>query len=439
MLSLETSTLCLTIAPDQAAWSLAYQTVPDFEFTQVHLRLHYIQGGQRRTLLDDWPGCTVSGPGNSPSPLGMSQTVHLVFTPAPGLEMELVFALHESPACLLWKIKLVNQDTVPLTMERIELIADHPAATIHLGEHRQTPPNDLAFFSNGWQSWSYTGAYAPQDRFHHTRLGFLHQPMVLNAGTPRPGQPGHFASDMFAVLGSRSTRRAWLAGFLSQLQHFGSLEARLDRSPPALRMWANGDNTRLDPGQSMETDWACLFPIQLDDPDPLGAFAHAVAQTYACTGLQHQAISGWCSWYHYYLKVRPADVLDNIQAASTLRHRLPLELIQLDDGFEYAVGDWLSFSSNFPQGVAPLAAQISAQKFTPGLWLAPFIVDPRSELAHTHPDWLLRGRFNRPVNAGFTFWGSFATGLDLTHPEAMDYAARVTRTAAREWGYPFLK
>ena len=93
----------------------------------------------------------------------------------------------------------------------------------------------------------------------------------------------------------------------------------------------------------------------------------------------------------------------------------------------------------FPQGVASLATQIRSQGFTPGLWLAPFIVDPRSDLARAHPDWLLRGRFNRPVNAGYTFWGTFATSLDLTHPEALDYAAQVTRTAAREWGYPFLK
>ena len=439
MISLDTSSLRLTVAPNQAAWSLSHLADPGFSVSRARLRLHLRQQGQRRTLLDTWSGCSIEGPEVSSTPLESGKTLRLQLSPARGLNIELVFALLETSACLLWKVRLDNLQTGPLTLEQIELLAGHPAAAIQFGQSKQTTASDLAFFSNGWQSWSYAGAYMSSDRFRHTRLSYLHRPMVLNAGTPLPDRPGHFSSDMFGVLGSRSSRRAWLAGFLSQRQHFGSLEARLDCTPPAFRLWANGDSTRLDPGASMETDWACLFPIQLDDPDPLGPYTQAVAQSHAYPGSKESPISGWCSWYHYYQKVQTSDVLENLQAAQALRHRLPLDLIQLDDGFEHAVGDWLTFSPNFPQGVAPLAAEIKSQGFTPGLWLAPFIVDPRSSLARAHPNWLLRGRLNRPVNAGYTFWGTFATALDLTHPAALDYAARVTRTAAREWGYSFLK
>ena len=86
-----------------------------------------------------------------------------------------------------------------------------------------------------------------------------------------------------------------------------------------------------------------------------------------------------------------------------------------------------------------LADEIRQAGFTPGLWLAPFIVDPRSRLAHAHPDWILHGRFNRPVNAGFNLWGTVATALDLTRPEALDYACQVVDRAAHAWGYPYLK
>jgi hypothetical protein len=73
---------------------------------------------------------------------------------------------------------------------------------------------------------------------------------------------------MFGVLGDRKHRTAILAGFLSQKQHFGSLEVLMDDLSPALRLWANADGARLDPGSIMETDWACLHFLHLDTSDP---------------------------------------------------------------------------------------------------------------------------------------------------------------------------
>ena len=71
----------------------------------------------------------------------------------------------------------------------------------------------------------------------------------------------------------------------------------------------------------------------------------------------------------------------------------------------------LTFKPGFPSGVSPLAQEIASRGFMPGLWLAPFIVDRCSQLAKQHPDWLLRGGLNIPVNAGF-LWGRF-TALDI--------------------------
>jgi alpha-galactosidase len=235
-----------------------------------------------------------------------------------------------------------------------------------------------------------------------------------------------------------------LAGFLSQRQHFGSLEARIGALPPALRLWANGDGARLDPGAVLETDWACLQIVNPDEPDPLAPYLEAVAREHGLGPFPAQAApTGWCSWYQYssddYIGALTAqDVQSNLQALGRLRGQLPLEVIQIDDGYETRVGDWYSFRPAFPAGVSPLAAEIRAAGFTPGLWLAPFIVDPRSRLAAEHPDWLLRGPTGRPANAGF-LWNAFTTALDLTHPPALEYAAGVVQTAAHEWGNSYLK
>jgi alpha-galactosidase len=108
-----------------------------------------------------------------------------------------------------------------------------------------------------------------------------------------------------------------------------------------------------------------------------------------------------------------------------------VELVQIDDGFEANVGDWFDFAPTFPDGVAPLANEIQAAGFTPGLWLAPFILLRRSRLYREHPDWLLRGQFNRPVNAGF-IWDSFTTA-SISRTRGVDYVRR-TSTQQRTHG-----
>jgi alpha-galactosidase len=153
--------------------------------------------------------------------------------------------------------------------------------------------------------------------------------------------------------------------------------------------------------------------------------------------------SGWCSWYYfsgsdYTGTVTPEAIRQNSLAAASLRPELPLDLIQIDDGFESNVGDWFTFKPDFPQGVSPLAGAIRQSGLTPGLWLAPFIVHPKSDLYRMQSEWLLRNRRGRPVNAGYC-WNSFTTALDLTHPEALDYTKQVVQRAVQDWGFEYLK
>ncbi|MBN1145925.1 MAG: alpha-galactosidase [Anaerolineales bacterium] len=436
---MENPYLQLQIDPQQARWSAYPREGGGLALEGVRMGLAYRLGRARCQALARWAVEGISGPLEAPSPHGPLRQVSLALAPDEnGLRCRLDFALPDERPLLLWRLTVHNDGPRPVQLERLTLL--ETSAMPRLADRAS-----LAFFSNGWGSWNYSGAYGAGERFRRTRLGVFTAPMRVNAGTPQPCRPGHFASDMFAALGDRRTRRAVLAGFLSQSQHFGSLEAHLDRPEPLLRMWANGDGARLDPAASISTDWACLGFLEVDAPDPLGVYIEAVARQagindpQSLTPDQRSPVpSGWCSWYQFFQKVTAEDVRRNLQAAADLRPELPLDAIQIDDGFERRVGDWFSFRPGFPEGVAPLAAEIKAAGFTPGLWLAPFIVQRESRLAQEHPDWLLRGWFNRPVNAGF-IWNRFTTALDLTHPEALDYARRVVHTAAHEWGFPYLK
>ncbi len=464
--TLQTSHLQLVVNTDTATWSLS-STQPDGAYLDgVSQFIQYRRRRKKFRALEKWTRVKVSETLVPDTPHGTLQQLVLTIGPDQNkLLYTLTFALPEKSPLLMWKLEVDNQGAQAVHIRHIEMLSAGffpekrrlpQAGPVVLklnippmgrGTIRPNPaPGELAFFANGWQSWSHSGAYGLHDTYRNTRLGFFAAQMWHNTGTPRPEKPGHFASDMFGVLGDRQHRTGILAGFLSQKEHFGSLLARIDDPLyPALRLWANGDDARLDPGASITTDWAAIQFVDVDAPDPLAAYLDAVGRENALTphsplpvgeGLGVRA--GWCSWYHFFQNIDAKKIRANLHAAQETQNEIPLDLFQIDDGFEAKPGDWFENAPGFPKGVTPLAAEIRQTGFTPGLWLAPFIVHSRARLRRRHRNWLLRNRWGLPVNAGFV-WNNLNKALDLTHPEALNYACDVVRTAVHEWGYPYLK
>jgi alpha-galactosidase len=352
-----------------------------------------------------------------------------------GLHVVIQFALLMAEPLLLWKITLVNESVRPIFIRKIEMLKIDrkiKASMLRFGNE----PQKLSFFSNGWQSWSYSAAYQKNQKARLTGLGFIQKTVIENPGTPHNAGVGKFSSDFFGALAGLETRKGLVLGFLSQAEQFGCVEADI-RGEPQVSLWANGDDCRLDPGHSLSTDWAAAGMFNVDDLDPLNPYLVAAARQNRVK-VNRQAPLGWCSWYQYYQKITGQQVLDNLEVIKRKSDELPLELVQIDDGFERQIGDWFDFRPTFPQGVKPLAQEIRSRGFTPGLWLAPFIVHPAARLVREHPEYLQRNRSGLPVNAGYN-WDVFTTALDLTVPEALDYACKVVSTAAHEWGFPYLK
>lgn len=73
----------------------------------------------------------------------------------------------------------------------------------------------------------------------------------------------------------------------------------------------------------------------------------------------------------------------------------------------------------------------------PGLWIAPFVCERDSRLFSEHPDWLLHDDAGAPVRTGSHWSGAYA--LDTLNPEVRSYVSEAIETAAREWGFSFLK
>lgn len=463
--TIENSALQVNISPQLGRWNVQSHLRNGPSIDGIQLRVNYRDSFTHYQALNSWPAASVSRPESVPSPHGPLQqlTIH-IGSDKDALRFILRFALSKEYPLLLWKLQIENRGGRTVQIDQIEMLTAgfiyrqfpgmfgkvnlSPKSLQSSNERSRSAPSiqDIALFSNGWQSWSYTGVYSSQERYRQTRLGLLRTPMTANPGTPRPRRRGLFGSDMFAVLGDRKNRNAILVGFLSQQQHFGSVEAWTGDTLPALRLIANGDGARLEPGKSMVTDWACLQFLHIDAVDPLGEYLEAVAREHRLAASAQRlkdSPAGWCSWYQFSTEdymgaVTAQDIQENLKSITAVRSGLPLDILQIDDGFEEQIADWFAFAPGFQHGVAPLANEINQADLSAGLWLAPFIVNPKSRLARDHPDWLLRGRLGRPVNAGFN-WGIFATALDLTNPEALGYAADVVRVVTQEWGFSYLK
>lgn len=158
-------------------------------------------------------------------------------------------------------------------------------------------------------------------------------------------------------------------------------------------------------------------------------------------------ITGWCSWYNHYAMIDPAILRAELAGAAAYRaqHAVLLDIFLIDDGLTPEMGDWLEFKPQFPDGVAPLLGEIARAGFTPGLWIAPFMVGNRSKLYAAHPDWVVQDRAGGPL-VHCRFHGEFRWHkrseeyyiLDITHPAAAAYIAEVFRTW-RGWGAGYFK
>lgn len=137
----------------------------------------------------------------------------------------------------------------------------------------------------------------------------------------------------------------------------------------------------------------------------------------------------WCSWYHYFTGVTQADVEENLHALDELE--LPVDVVQIDDGFQAEIGDWLLLSDRFAS-LADVVTDIHRHGRRAGIWVAPFLLGARSATLAAHPDWVVGG-----ADPG-SGWGQRLHALDVTHPGAEAYLREVFG-ALRATGVDYFK
>jgi alpha-galactosidase len=432
MISIQSPFLRLQVDPSSGTWSLT-QAGEEIAFLEDARIGFAFRTGKKRVqwVLRAIEGKPSTGLRKDPHH-GKCRTIALTSDAGCGLAARVEWSLPLSSPFLLWRVILTNAGDRPLSIDTIDLCLAGLRFGAGAGLRLPVDPVRRMMFVNGWQTWSFAGRLKSGDRQPGPMLGPINSAMHIGTSRRSSRTAGHFVSDMFTAIGGDAAPDHLVAGFLSQREQFGVVETWLGDQSLSLRMEADADGVRLDAGKSIRTDSAYL---SLGVPAE-NYFDGAARENGART--RHPAPEGWSSWYYYYTAVRQTDLEKNTDAAARLRARLPLRLIQLDDGYQADTGNWFERNAKFPSTMNEISARIRKASFIPGVWLSPFLIESGSSIAKAHPDWLAPKAQGVMSNIKLA-WVRETRSLDITRPEVADHIRRVIRTAVKEWKFPFLK
>jgi hypothetical protein len=156
--------------------------------------------------------------------------------------------------------------------------------------------------------------------------------------------------------------------------------------------------------------------------------------------------AGWEGWSYYRKYVTEDEVIKNMDAIKELG--IPIEYIRLNSGWEN-IEDWLLGANfRFPHGLKWLADEIRKRGFKPSIWINPFITFTESKLSKQHPEYMVRDKNGKLLEAHKHNLGIYeASGaptlpvytIDYTIPGARENLRNAIHTLAHEWGWKYLK
>ncbi len=294
---------------------------------------------------------------------------------------------------------------------------------------------DEKLFTNGYQSWTVSKEYSPDgkmDEFNPRILGMQKKNFnvigIFGSGDilfhQYPEENGVFYGYSYAYI--RKGENIRLYGSLSE--RVGYTIITFDANEKVISIEKDLEGVTF----SKETE---LLSLAIIDDEYEAAFDRYFELMHIEKPTAKRAC-GYTTWYNYYTKVTEQIVYRDLEAISKLDKKL--DIFQIDDGYERAVGDWLIYDKKkFPNGMKKPVDLIHQHGMLAGIWLAPFAVTPKSYIYKEHKDWIVcddRGR--RRITSHN--WGGFYT-LDIYNEEVRAYIRKVFDTIFNDWGYDMVK
>ncbi|RKN41766.1 alpha-galactosidase [Streptomyces hoynatensis] len=219
----------------------------------------------------------------------------------------------------------------------------------------------------------------------------------------------------------------------------GNHRSLAERTPSGVSLLGGGElllagEVILGPEESYTTPWVYGSYGRHGLDELSGRFhAHLRARERHPSGPRPVTLNVWEAVYfdHDLAKLRHlADLAAEVGA----------ERFVLDDGWfrgrrddHAGLGDWYVDETVWPQGLHPLADYVRERGLEFGLWVEPEMVNPNSDLARSHPEWIMATGDRLPPES------RHQQVLDLGHPGAYDYLLQRLDALIGEYALTYLK
>ena len=355
---------------------------------------------------------------------------------ADGLELVYTVNLYDNLPFLLLRLNVVNRSRHNIYLHDFNLIqADAESGG---GVDFEDNYRRLDFFKVGWHDWVYSGLRHCSEKDIDSlpiMRPFIGK-MLYDPGLPIGKKKGEFWGEGWGLLTDHKS--AILAGFASTADQFGVLHVNCKASGGELTLTAPADGVLLEPGEEFRSEWGYIQFVDLPSSDPAADYIAAVARQMKARVPSVTPPAQWTHWYHYFQAITADLFIANLNIIDNIRSTIPFKIVQLDDGYQSAWGDWTTCNAKFPLGLSHLSKNIRDKGYISGLWLAPFVADPRSKVAQQHPDWMVKDKKGKPIISGY-FYDFYGYALDLTQPAVQDHIRSLLSTIAHDWGFGFVK
>ena len=297
--------------------------------------------------------------------------------------------------------------------------------------------DDDLFYANGYQAWTTSREFSKKDTFKGLiKAAGINKSLKHFAGLSgdyhfeKYGEEGKFHAYTYCYFREKGEREIKLYGSRSERNGFTIFAVDMKGDKFIIRK--DVDGLKLTAGQEYE-----MFDIAIIKGDMDEVMDKYFFDFVGCKKPAIDHLSGYTSWYNYFQDINEEIILRDLDGLD--RASDEVNIFQVDDGYQQAVGDWLLIDEKkFPHGMKYIADKIHDKGYKAGIWLAPFSAQVSSQLVKDHPDWLLTFNSNGKKMLGCQGWGGAYT-LDIYNPDARAYIKKVFDTVLNDWGFDMVK
>ncbi len=297
--------------------------------------------------------------------------------------------------------------------------------------------DDDLFFANGYQAWTTSREFSKNDTFKGLiKAAGINKFLKHFAGLSGDyhfenyGEEGKFHAYTYCYFREKGEREIKLYGSRSERKGFTIFAVDMKDDKFIIRK--DVDGLSLKAGQEYE-----MFDIAIIKGDMDEVMDKYFFDFVGCKKPAIKHLSGYTSWYNYFQNINEEIIMRDLNGLD--RASEEVNIFQVDDGYQEAVGDWLlTDKTKFPKGMKYIADEIHKKGYKAGIWLAPFSAQVSSKLAKEHPDWLLTHNRNGKKMLGCQGWGGAYT-IDIYNDDARAYIKNVFDVVLNEWGFDMVK